>query len=204
MSKKNLFLFLTIIFTILTVSSFTKEQYTETETDHFDYICEKINWKFNIPSGWNIKNIEKIAQKLAKTQKAIEAEKGISIAEEIPLLYITLGNKNRFNSNIARCDMNKENFIEMIERNYRDWLNFWESPTKGFEIKSKRQQNIIDGVTFETLSIEMIHPETKEIFGRWKLYDALINGWFFYMNYICSDYDAWKSIVSSIKNSKFN
>ena len=167
------------------------------------YICMEIGWKFTIPQGWEIRSAEEIKSSREKGKKFIENNSGKKIPiDEIPLLYLFLGKKNRFNSNVIAYSTDYGDYVEVRENTFKMFLNLFKSQT-GVTIKSERKQILVDKIPFESLAIIIYSVDGTVEMGRWGIYEALVNGWALSMNYICADEEAWNTISKAIENSKF-
>lgn len=168
-----------------------------------NYICMEIGWKFTIPQGWEIRSSEEINRLRDKGKKYFENNSGKIIQiDEIPLLYLSKGKKNLFNSNVTAYSADYGDYTEVRENTFKMFLNLFKSQP-GVPIKSERKQILLDKIPFESLTIIIYSIDGTVEIGRWCMYEGLVNGWALSMNYICANEEAWSTISKAIENSKF-
>ena len=165
-----------------------------------DIVFFKIKKPFEIWIGKKHKKLNHITHRIVGKKKINGEEYP---ANEIPLLYLSLGDKNRFNSNVIPFKHSDGDYSEFREGTFQMSLNVLVSQFGETNIKSERREKVIDDIKFESLAIKIYSADETVLLGRWELYDALVNGWAFSMNYTCSDEEAWISIINAIENSKF-
>lgn len=196
-------LFTSLAFFLVVTCNFTFATQIKGEIRDNNYICMEIGWKFTIPQGWEIRSAEEIKRVREKGERFIENSSGKKIPiDEIPLLYLFLGEKNRFNSNVSVYSTDYGDYAEVRENTFQMFLNLFKSQL-GVTIKSERKQILVDKIPFESLAIIIYSVDGTVEMGRWGMYEALVNGWAFSMNYICADEEAWNTIAKAIENSKF-
>ena len=175
-------------------------------TSSLVYTAEQVGWQTTVPADWKVMTPQEKAKTTETGRKAIEKTAGntIDTAKLKELLNLSKDKANNFLSTI-------EPYSEATDGSYsahnKEVLNVLVQTFKNAGVKLGKVatgKETVDGLEFETVELDILHPTSIAVIIRQKYYWRLINGYDFGMTISTNNDKDRQALLSVVTSSKFS
>ena len=135
-----------------------------------------IGWKFNYPANWSIMTEAEIEELEGKARGTVEEVVGGKLEElHENVLYLRKNPFNRFTSTIQGYDSATHGpYAELQSELFEVYLETYR--TAGISLEHETGTATVDGLEFQTMSVTIHKPGTKEVLMHQLMFDRLFGG----------------------------
>lgn len=166
--------------------------------------CDELGWTFEYPSGWNVLSDAEIASLEGLAREPMQDAAGGEITESHEnILYLRKDQFNSFTSTMQDYEEATEGpyaeaqreFFEVVLETYR---------IAGIETRHSFGTEVIDGLEFQTLEVEVSQTGTTEALMTQRMYDRLFsNGKTLLLSVNWNDPESQKVLQELLDSSRF-
>lgn len=175
-------------------------------TSSLVYTAEQVGWQTTVPADWKVMTPEQKAKATETGKKALEKTAGSTVdtAQLKELLNLSKDKANSFLSTIepyseatdGSYSAHSKEVLEVLVQTYKN---------AGVKLgKVATGKDTVDGLEFETVEIEILHPTSGAVVLSQKYYWRLINGYDFGITISTNNDKDRQALLSVVTSSKFS